>query len=89
MEKSVFTNEYAIFLELLTEKRKNANITQVQMAEGLDTTQSVVSKLERGERRLDVVQLLAFCQLLGITMTQFIEEFERRLSGKKAKRKRN
>jgi transcriptional regulator with XRE-family HTH domain len=76
MEKSVFTHEYAIFLKQLRHARKAAGLTQVQLAERLQQTQSWVSKCERGERRLDVVELRAFCHAMGIPLQQFIQQLE-------------
>lgn len=82
MEKSVYTHEYRTLLRLFRETREAANITQVELAEKLGQTQSFVSKCERGERRLDVVQLRTICGLLGISLTEFVAEFERRLTTK-------
>ena len=64
MEKSVFTHEYRVLLRLFRETREAANLTQVQLAEKLGQSQSFVSKCERGERRLDMVQLRTICKLL-------------------------
>ena len=52
MEKSVFSDDYTLFLELLHNARKRAGLTQEQVAERLGKTQSFISKCERGERRL-------------------------------------
>ncbi|GAB4287626.1 MAG: hypothetical protein Fur0025_21220 [Oscillatoriaceae cyanobacterium] len=57
MEKSIFTQEYGIFLSHLRSARKGAGLTQEQVADRLGQTQSFVSKCERGERRIDVVEL--------------------------------
>jgi DNA-binding transcriptional regulator YiaG len=85
MEKSVFTHEYRVFLRLFRETREAANLTQVQFAKKLGQSQSFVSKCERGERRLDVVQLRTICKVLGTSLTEFAEEFERRLATKGGK----
>ncbi len=79
MAKSVFTADYEAFLELLKERRNRAKITQVGLAEALVTTQSSVSKVERGERRLDVVELKHWCDALGISFVGFTRELERRM----------
>jgi transcriptional regulator with XRE-family HTH domain len=83
MEKSTFTREYAVLKGLLRELREGANLTQVQVAEKLGQTQSFVSKCERGERRLDVVQLRAFGRAVGVTLPNIIAALEDRLSAKK------
>ena len=78
MEKSISTPEHRAFIKLLRETRQAAGVTQVQLASKLRTTQSVVSKWERGEARLDFVQIQAVCRALGTSLATFAQEFERR-----------
>lgn len=42
-------------------------------------TQNFVSKCERGERRIDVIELRAFCAAFGISLKTFEGNLERRL----------
>ena len=79
MKKSLFSEDYRCFLKLLREVRERAGLTQEQIAERLETTQSIISKCERGERRLDIVELKAWCQALDISLPVFITEFEKAL----------
>lgn len=76
MEKSTFTREYAGLCRLLRETREKAGLTQVELAEKIGETQSYVSKVERGERRLDLVQLQTFCRALKTSLSAFVAEFE-------------
>lgn len=76
MEKSTFTRDYQILTELLRSIREEAGLTQVDLAARLDETQSYVSKVERGERRLDLVQLQWFCRAMGVPLKSFIERYE-------------
>ena len=80
MEKSIHTRDYATLLRLLRQARKEARLTQVQLAEKLRLTQSLWSKMERGECRLDVIQLRAVCRHLGLTLFKFVERLERELA---------
>ncbi len=80
MKKSVFTREYQVLLQVLHAARKKAQVTQVELASRLGRSQSFVSKCERGERRLDVVQFRETCHALGTTFPKIINEFERRLA---------
>jgi transcriptional regulator with XRE-family HTH domain len=86
MEKSIYTPKQLAFAKLLRETRKTAGLTQVELAEKLRTTQSIVSKWERGELRLDFVQVYGVCEVLGTTLPAFAVEFERRLRTKGGKR---
>ena len=81
MEKSVFTREYEILVELLREVRESARVTQVELAERIEENQVFVSRIERGESRLDVVQLRTICIALGLTLPAFIRKYEKRLGG--------
>ena len=80
MEKSIYSKEYDGFLKELRNVRVNALLTQAQLAERLGQTQSFVSKVERGERRLDVVELRAFCEVLGVSFSSFAKQLERILN---------
>lgn len=79
MEKSIHTSEYAAVLRLLRAERLRAKLTQITLAEKLDLTQSQVSKIERGETRLDIVQLRSVCRAFGITLADFARKLDREL----------
>ncbi|AUB34866.1 MAG: helix-turn-helix transcriptional regulator [Nostoc sp. NMS7] len=74
MPKSVFSEEYNRFRQLLIEARKAAKLTQAELSAKLELPQSYVSKYERGERRLDVIEFLQVAQVLEIDPLAFIEE---------------
>jgi len=90
MEKSIYSDEYTKFLDHLKQTRKKAFITQEQLAKCLGQTQSFISKVERGERRLDLVELRAFCNALGVDFPLFVSQLDRILSegGNSNERKR-
>lgn len=79
MEKTLFSKNYEVFLRELRKAREKAGLTQTQLADRLGQTQSFVSKCERGERRLDVVEVRAFCNAIGISFPKFIEQFDNSL----------
>lgn len=49
----------------------------IQLAELLEKPQSFVSKYERGERRLDIVEFVEVCHQLGADPHDIIKELER------------
>lgn len=51
--------------------RLDAGLTQVQLADRLGQAQSVVSKLESGERRLELGELISICEACGIRIVDF------------------
>lgn len=85
MEKSLYAGDYRVLLVHLREVRVQSGVTQVQMADRLGTTQSLVSKCERGERRLDAIELRRWVMELGLSFPDFVAEFEARLGGRKGK----
>lgn len=76
MEKSQHTQKYAQLLEALRAARKKAGLTQLEVAEKLDTYASYVSKCESGERRIDVIELAEFCRLYGVSLTAFLKKID-------------
>ena len=79
MDKSISSEEYAVFLRELRAARRASGVTQIDVAERLGETQSFVSKCERGERRLDVIELRAFCQAIGVPFKRFVDMLEQAL----------
>ncbi len=58
MTKSIFSQGYEKLRQLLIEARQQSQLTQEDVASALQRPQSFVSKYERGERRLDVIEFL-------------------------------
>jgi transcriptional regulator with XRE-family HTH domain len=65
MAKSPFTKDYERFRKILIESRKASGLTQADLSAKLLRPQSYVSKYERGERRLDVIEFLQIVNALG------------------------
>ncbi len=66
MQKSVHSEQYKKVLDWLIAARKDAGLTQQQVADQLGKPQSFVAKYEGGERRLDIVELVAIAKVLGV-----------------------
>lgn len=79
MRKSIHTLQYRALLKLLVRAREARGVTQVALAERLQMTQSAVSKVERGERRLDAVELHTWCRALGMPFVKFAAELDAEL----------
>lgn len=63
----------------MRETRRRAGITQIQLAERIEETQSQVSKLERGEVRIDMIELRTILRALGTSLPAFVAKLEKRL----------
>lgn len=71
---SIYSDEYQRLIASLAEARRAAGITQAQLAEQIGRPQSFVSKVERGERRLDVIEFYQVCRLLGADGSELIDQ---------------
>lgn len=80
MEKSIYSSEYLLLLEHLRKARETNGLTQTEVGERIGQTQSFVSKVERGERRLDAVELRAFCIAIGVPFHSFVSDLETALA---------
>jgi transcriptional regulator with XRE-family HTH domain len=80
MEKSIHSARYAVFLKMLKKARQDAGITQEELARQIGETQTFVSKCERGERRIDVVELQTFCRAFGVSLNRFVVALERAIN---------
>jgi transcriptional regulator with XRE-family HTH domain len=76
--RSAFSRKHQSFLKLLVKARQNAGLTQVSLAKRLGRPQSFVSKYERGERRLDMIEFLEVARALSLDPVRIIHELERR-----------
>jgi transcriptional regulator with XRE-family HTH domain len=72
VKKALYEQSYAAFTDLLKEERKSAGLTQAKLAKKLRRPQSYVSKYERGDRRLDVIEFLEIARVIGFDPTTFL-----------------
>ena len=80
MTKAIYRREHVIFLQVLKRMRVESGMTQAQCSAALERPQSFMSDVERGVRRLDMVQLRDLCQVLGSDLISFTQSFEQTLS---------
>jgi transcriptional regulator with XRE-family HTH domain len=73
----VGTDAYKKLRDLLVEARKSAGLTQADLASRLQRPQSFVSKYERGERRLDVVEFGEVAKALSVDPAKLLDKFYR------------
>ena len=73
MIKSIYTKEYAYFVERLRKARIEAGLTQVQVAKKLGRPQSHISNVESGQQRVDVIELQRFAKIYRKNVEYFIK----------------
>lgn len=79
MQKTTTSMHNTIFLSLLRNCRESMRLRQADLAMRLGRGQATVSKVERGERRLDVIELRAWLGALGVDFLTFMSELDKRL----------
>ena len=74
---AISNDERAFFIELgsrIAQLRKEQNVTQVQLAELLGTSQQAITAYEVGRRRVPVSSLPKIARLLGVSIEELIGE---------------
>ncbi|MCF3191788.1 helix-turn-helix domain-containing protein [Pseudomonas bubulae] len=80
MPKAIYRPEYDIFLAILKARRIDSGMTQADCSHALGRPQSFMSDVERGVRRLDIIQIRDLCEVLGCALIDLIQEFESSLN---------
>jgi len=62
-EKTLFSDAHTKLVELLRKARKDAGLTQVDVAQALNSRQVFISKIECCERKIDVIEFLVLCKV--------------------------
>ncbi|MFA6357785.1 MAG: helix-turn-helix transcriptional regulator [Candidatus Omnitrophota bacterium] len=73
MDKTIFTKSHKDLVAKLIKARKALKLKQSDVAKALRRTQSYISKIEAGQRRLDIVQLNELAAAYKKNLRYFIE----------------
>lgn len=68
--KSTYSALYQHFIKGLRAQRKAKGVSQADLADRLGGGQSFISKIERGERRLDIAEFVTVAQAIGMEPVQ-------------------
>lgn len=67
MERSLYSSKYQRLRRWLkAERKKQPDLTMRSLAERLDIHHSIIGKIEQGERKLDIVEYVEYCEALGV-----------------------
>lgn len=69
---TIYTKEHKRLVKRLREARIEAGLEQAEAGKLLKKTQSYISKIESGQRRVDIVQLKRFAKLYKKSLDYFI-----------------
>lgn len=65
-------SHHQIVAHLIKRLRTEAGLKQTDLSQRLGVTQSIVSKFESGERRLDLIEVWQICQICGVSLEDFV-----------------
>jgi len=71
--KTIFSDLSGKLISALRTARRDAGLTQVQAAEKLGCRQTFLSKIECGERRMDVIEFVVMCDAYGVAPGQLLD----------------
>jgi transcriptional regulator with XRE-family HTH domain len=74
--KTIHSKGHEALCKALIDARKTAGLTQAELATRLRCHQSFVARIESGERRVDVVELVVFARVLGVSSAGLLKVVE-------------
>jgi len=80
MPNPMHDSRYAAFREMLIAERERRGLTLVDIASHLRKPQSFVSKYERGERRMDIIEFFDVARALGADPGRLFSELIEKLA---------
>lgn len=72
--KTIYSEEHKRLVDRLIKAREEAHLGQEEVAKRLGRTQSYISKIESGQRRIDLIQLKDFAQIYKKPLTYFLSK---------------
>ncbi|MGM9480284.1 helix-turn-helix domain-containing protein [Roseateles sp. NT4] len=79
MPKTLHSPHSDLLPTRLRELREARGLRQQDLADRLGHSQAMVSNVERGERRLDVMELHQWLQALGVDFMRFVRQLDEEL----------
>ena len=72
MSKTIWSTGHLALCQFLVEARKYAGLGQKDLADRLDCHQSLVARIESGQRRIDVVEFIVLSRALGFDLSEVL-----------------
>lgn len=80
----VFSDEYGVVRDVLIEARHEAGLSQRALAARLGKTGSHVAMIERGQRRVDLLEFCRIAESLGVSADALVNRIAAQLGALKA-----
>ena len=82
MPKTIFGGSHPHLVAVLMEAREKSGLTQAQLAERVGKDQTFISIIERGQRRVDVMEFVALANAMGADPIRLFADVMKRLPEK-------
>ncbi len=70
---SSYSTEHQALVERLIDARKKSGLTQVEVAEKLNQSQSYISKIENNQKKIEVIELKRLAKLYGVDPSKLLK----------------
>jgi transcriptional regulator with XRE-family HTH domain len=74
VNNAIYTSEHKAIINRLIQARKETGLTQAEIARKINRTQSYMSKIEAGQRRLDITQIKLLAEIYKKNISFFLED---------------
>jgi len=82
MPKTIHGGGHPHLVAVLTEARQRSGLTQVHLADRIGKDQTYISIIERGQRRVDVLEFVALARAMGADPAELFADVLSRLPEK-------
>ena len=76
MSRTIRSRGHVALLDALVRARREAGLTQTELAQRLGVHQSYVARIEGGGRRVDAIELIVLARALGVPAVALLAEAE-------------
>ena len=74
--KTIYQQRYQTLIDCLISARKQAKLTQADIAHQLGKPQSYIAKIEGKDRKIDILEYVELCEVLKIQPSETIKLIE-------------
>ena len=64
--KSIYSKQHKVLRDFWINRRKELSLSQAELADKLNVIQSLIGKIETGDRRLDIVEMVDYAKALEV-----------------------
>lgn len=74
LRKSIHSTEHEFLRQYLKDRREDLGLSQRNLADRMGVIYSFIGKVETGDRRLDVIEFIEYCNTLELDPIEVVKE---------------